>query len=226
VDNVLAGVCDGNGAESIEADVESGIETFDSPRSEVMEKLGGEMKAGSRRGGTTGFTGINRLITFRVAELFMNVRGKRHFTDRKEPLFIIKADSTDAFIRGGDDFSLDFRRNVYQRAGLKPFSRFDQSFPGTFRQFFEKEDFNFAAALIPCTMETGRDYPAIVENENVTFVEVIDEVMKMTMLEMPGAAVEYHEARMVTGLDGMLGDEPGGEMIIEIAGFHIVYMQL
>ena len=141
----------------------------------------------------------------------MDIRRKRHFTDfvddGVEIAFIGELDDAAAEIGPVFDSACQAFRKFDDRPGQGLLARFDQDFPAVVADGRQQQDFDFPTRRRPLAMEAGRDDTGIVEDQDVAFVQFVDEVIEILVFDGAGLAVIEHEAGVVPRFCRMLGNE-------------------
>ena len=75
---------------------------------------------------------------------------------------------------------------------------------------------NFLLAI-----QAGGQYFRIVEDESVSFSEIIDDILEQTVLDFSRLFVKDHQAAFVTPPEGLLCDPVLGKDELELGKFHI-----
>ena len=178
---------------------------------DLLKQFFREVQACRRGGCAAAFVGIDRLVFIRVFHLFMDVRRKRHFADLIDDVVEI------AFVSELDDASTEigpvfygprqsFREfNRRPRQGL--LSRLDQDFPAVIADGRQQQDFDLAASRNPLAVEPGRDDAGVIEDQDIAFVQFVDEVVEILVFDGARLTVIEHEAGVVPRFCRMLGDE-------------------
>jgi hypothetical protein len=65
-----------------------------------------------------------------------------------------------------------------------------------------------------------RDYPAIVADQNIARLKIVNDIKKAAMLEPPPLPGENHEPRMISRFGGALGYKFCRQDIIKFGGLH------
>jgi hypothetical protein len=85
---------------------------------------------------------------------------------------------------------------------------------------FEQQYLGVSIAAGDLASEPGRYDAAIVEYKCISRPDKIRYIEKIPVLRITCFAVDYHQAGMVTGFDGMLGDQPGRQVIVKVGQLH------
>ena len=197
--------------EGPQADVEGDEDFFYAFIANLLEQFFRKMQACRRRRSGAAFVGIDRLVFIRVFHLFVDIRRKRHFTDfvddGVEIAFIGELDDAAAEIGPVFDSACQAFRKFDDRPGQGLLARFDQDFPAVVADGRQQQDFDFPTRRRPLAMEAGRDDAGIVEDQDVAFVQFVDEVIEILVFDGAGLAVIEHEAGVVPRFCRMLGNE-------------------
>ena len=66
--------------------------------------------------------------------------------------------------------------------------------------------------------QTGGNDLGVVDDQRVALLQIVDDIVKVLMLNGVRVAVEHHQATVIAGLDGVLGDTLLGQIIVKIRG--------
>ena len=194
-----------------QADVESDEDFFYAFIADLLEQFFRKVQACRRSRCAAAFVGIDRLVFIGVFHLFVDIRRERHFTDLVDDVVEIalvgELDDTAAEI--GPVF--DGPRQAFGKLDGRPrqglLARFDQDFPAVVADRRQEQDFDLAASRHPFAVEPGRDDAGIVEDQDVAWVQFVDEVVEILVFHGAGLTVIEHEAGVVPRFGRMLGNE-------------------
>ena len=95
-----------------------------------------------------------------------------------------------------------------------------QALPALVAQVPQKQHLHHAAGgTVP--HEPGGQHPGIVHHQTVAGVQIVDDVVKMLMLNFPGFPVQHHQPGTVPPLQRRLGDQLFRQIIPKIMCFHV-----
>ena len=200
-------------AEGPEPDVQHDRHDGDALFANAVEQLGCEMQPRRRRSRTALLLGVDRLIAAAVLEFFGNIGRQRHTAD-----FVKQRVNFGAARRKGHDAVAllddvgDFAREQSAAedkfpAELRLFARTHQRLPRAVAAAAQKEKFDRAVGFFRvCPVKPRGNDLGIVNHQNVLGTEVVDDVVKMLMLDFPAFAVNDHQPRGVARLCGVLRD--------------------
>ena len=180
------------------------------------------MHAGRRGGHGALLLGEDGLVTLGVLgfDLLAYPLRQRRFAQREERMLellvgAVEQEAQRAAARGGVVDHLghqqvvvaevefvadtDFARGVHQHV---PQPQFAVEFP-------QQEDFDFRAGLLLVAVEACRENLRVVEDEQVLFVEILDDVLEDTVLDSAFGAVDDHQTRLVAIVGRVFGQHFG-----------------
>ena len=193
-----------------QADVEGDEDFFHALITNLLKQLFRKVQACRRSGSAAAFVGIDRLVFTGVFHLFVDVRRKRHFTDLVDDVveiaFIGELDDAAAEIGPVFDSTCQAFGKLDRRPRQGFLARLDQDFPAVIADGRQEQDFDLAACRRPLAVEAGRDDAGIVEDQDVAFVQFVDEVVEILVFDGTGLTVIEHEAGVVPRFCRMLGD--------------------
>ena len=195
---------------------------------DALHQLRGEVEPGRGSGSGTRFPAIDRLIPVRVGKVLFDVVGQGHFPQLfqnfQEDAFIVERDDPVArfqhLVDGGGEPAVakgDVGSLFQPAAGI------DDALPAAVSQVFQKQHFHGAAGAGFLPIEPGRDDFGVIDHQTVALLEVIDDVIKMLVLHLAGLFVQHHQPGGVPLLQGSLGDQFFGKVVIKITFFHNSY---
>ena len=83
----------------------------------------------------------------------------------------------------------------------------------------QKQHFNGYAGILLHAQQTRRDNLRFVDDKRVAGVEVINDIVKMLMLQRAVLAVDNHQAAVIARLHRLLRDQLLREKVVEVRGF-------
>ena len=86
--------------------------------------------------------------------------------------------------------------------------------------FPQQEQLDAAAGVRTNTEETGGHDARVVQHEQVAGLQEGGKVADLMVVERPGPAVHDEQAGGVAGLDRLLCDELGRQVVVEVGGAH------
>ena len=102
------------------------------------------------------------------------------------------------------------------RARLGSFARSRDTFPYISAPVGEKEEFNSCSRTVLNAENTGRENTGVIQNQAVALTELVKNIVKMPMLNIPAYPVHNHEPRGVSRLDRVLCNQLFGQIIEKI----------
>ena len=100
-------------------------------------------------------------------------------------------------------------------------SRAHQTFPRLFSPVDEQQHLTGAASRQTLTQQTGGQHPGIVQDQAVTGVQEVRQLVEMVMLPGAGVPVQSHEPGTVPPFQRRLRDQFLRELVVKIACFHV-----
>ena len=92
-------------------------------------------------------------------------------------------------------------------ADLCTLARTCKCFPYVVTAIFQKQKFNVRAGLVFNAVNTRRQNTGIVEYKTIARIQILRDVVKMSVLDLTGCFVQHHQARSVTRFNRRLGDK-------------------
>jgi len=86
--------------------------------------------------------------------------------------------------------------------------------------FFEEEQFKFPAGFDVHAAQPRRDHAGIVQHQNVAGLEKLRQLGKLAVFDFSGFPLQHQQARTVAARGGLLRDESGRQVEMEIGGSH------
>ena len=87
-------------------------------------------------------------------------------------------------------------------------------------QLAEQIDLDAGSGLLLIAIETGREYLGVVEYEGITFIEVVENILENTVLNLTAVLVKDHQFAFITPAYGLGSDFFLGEIERELREFH------
>ena len=88
-------------------------------------------------------------------------------------------------------------------------------------KFPEEEDHDVRAGLFLLAVHTGRKHLCVVEHKDVSFAEIVYDVLEEPVLYLSGVLMEHHEAGFVPPAGGLRCNALLGELEVELRKFHL-----
>ena len=233
---MLREVLDVNLAETAEANVHCHISSVDALDFHALHKLAGKVEARHGSSHRALFLCKIGLEIVKILGLFLaqslKVVGQRRNTQREECLLelvvgAIVEETQCAAARGGVVDNLGNHRVVLAKVELVADTYFtcgvDKHVPQAelFVELAQKEYFDFGVCLLFVTIKTRGKNLAVVEDEEVFLVEIVNHVFKQTVLNLATFAVNNHQARLVAARHRMQSNAFGREPVLELRKFHV-----
>ena len=219
---MLREVLDVHRAEVSQPDVQRHERLVDALDLHALHQVFREVHAGRRGSHGALLLGEDGLVTLGVLgfDLLAHPLRQRRFAQREERMLellvgAVEQEAQRAAARGGVVDHLghqqvvvaevefvadtDFARGVHQHV---PQPQFAVEFP-------QQEDFDFGAGLLLVAVEACRENLRVVEDEQVLFVEILDDVLEDTVLDSAFGAVDDHQTRLVAIVGRVFGQHFG-----------------
>ena len=186
------------------------------------------MQTGRRGGRASLLAGIDRLVAVVVLQLRRNVGRQGHQTHDVQDLInvlifvmvVFKADEAIALLDHTDhlaDENTATEHHTHAHTGA--LTRLDQRLPGI--QLVRAKQEQFDLGILPAfgvAVQTGGNDLGIVDDQRVALLQIIQNIVKMPMLQRVRVAMHDHQAAVITRLDRMLGNTLLGQIVIKIRG--------
>ena len=196
----------------------------DSLLPDSIQQLPGEVQ--SRCGGRcrTQGPGVHRLVALLVLELLLNIRRQRHFTQALQNLqknsLIMKLHHPVSVLlhlghRGGEGSISE----AHRLALLHFPARLHQALPGSASQIPQQQDLH-SPACGPLAQKAGRQHPGVIHHQAVPRIQIVDDIIKMPVLQRAGSPVQHQKPGAVPPLQRRLGNQLLRQIIPKIMGFH------
>src|SRR5271157_2295039 len=149
------------------------------------------MQACRRRGGGTRFTRIDRLIAFRVIQLFMDIWWQWDIAYLRKERFDWFSKSNKSFcaIQHLNDFCLWSIFDLYLSGYAYTFST-DQTLPGQFIFAAQKKQFDASACGV-ARINPGRDDARLIQHQQIIGMKIFSNLAKDFVLERSCITMEY-----------------------------------
>ena len=198
---MLREVLDVHRAEVSQPDVQRHERLVDALDLHALHQVFREVHAGRRGSHGALLLGEDGLVTLGVLgfDLLAYPLRQRRFAQREERMLellvgAVEQEAQRAAARGG----------VVDHLGHQhvPQPQFAVEFP-------QQEDFDFGAGLLLVAVEACRENLRVVEDEQVLFVEILDDVLEDTVLDSAFGAVDDHQTRLVAIVGRVFGQHFG-----------------
>ena len=223
---VFREVLDVHRAEVAQTDVQRDEGLVDALDLHALHQVLGEVHAG-RRGGHGAFVpGEDRLVALGVLrlDLVAHPLGQRGLAQTEKRLLellvgAVEQETQRAAARSGVVDHLGNQQVVVAEVELVADAdlarRIDQHVPqAQFAvQLAQQEDLDLGAGLLLVAVQTGREDLGVVEDEEVLFVEILDDILEDAVCDGAFGAVDDHQARVVPVFRRMFRQHFGGEFV-------------
>ena len=168
---------------------------------------------------------VDRLIAFLILQLFRDIGRKRHFADlvqSGEKVFItVKVHDSVSVVpdlcnRGCQDPVSERKARAFTSFS----AGFAQCFPAVAADLPQQKKFYTRSCSVFYPIDPGRQNPGIVGDDQITFIQIINDIIKMPVFYSTVGAVQYEHPRTVARLYGRLRYQFLGKVIIKVACFH------
>ena len=223
---VLREVLDIHRAEVAQPHVERHESPIDALDLHALHQVLREVHAGRRGRHGALFLGEDRLVAFGVLgfDLLAHPFRQGRFAQREERLLellvgAVEQEAQRAAARGGVVDHLghqqvvvaeiefvadaDLARRVHQHVPQPQFAV----------QFAQQEDLDLGAGLLLVAVEARREDLGIVEDEQILFVEVLDDVLENAVFDGPFGAVDDHQPGFVAVVGRVFGQHFGRKVV-------------
>jgi len=112
--------------------------------------------------------------------------------------------------------------NADLSAHSRAFARAQHDPPVILRNFFKQEYFELSTRMRVQSPEPRRNHTGIVQDEDVSGTQVVEQVAKFAMCDMARITVENEKSGLVAVLSRGLGDKFVGELEVELGCEHVV----
>ena len=179
---------------------------------DLVQQFVGEVQSRGRCSGRTQLVGIDGLVTLVVLELCSDVGRQRHIADLLEH-------RVDAFpLVGKADQAVAALHRLQHLAGHQPvakgeldprlclFAGFDQRFPDVLLLLFQQQHLDVPAGVGLDAVQARRDNAGVVDHQQVAWIQIVDDVIKVMVAARAALAVHHQQARVVPRLHRRLRD--------------------
>ena len=213
-----------HGAEGAKPHVQQHRHDLNAHFADLFHQLRREVQPGGGGGGGAVVAGVDGLVAVAVLQLFVDVGRQGHLAQlvqhRLQRALADKLD--DAAARVG---RLQHARHQlaaaegHFRAGLEPPPRAHQRLPLLGAELLEQQHLRRAAAGALADEPRGDD-ARVVDHQHVAGAQVVHDVVKVPVFELPVFAVHHQHAAVVARLHRRLGDQFLGQVVVKIMRFH------
>ena len=174
----------------------------------LFQQLGGKMQTRCGGGGRAFGLGVDRLIAVLVGQLLVDIRGQRHLAQLVQQLFehalIGEAHHAAAgFLHVFHDGAMQQPiAEAAHRTRLQPTARTHQRFPVRGVDAAKQQHLHGYAGVLLHAQQTGGDDLRLIDDQRVTGIQIVHNVVKMLMLNGARVPVQHHQAAVIPGLHG------------------------
>lgn len=216
--------------ECAEADFKVDGNAFDAHRVDFRQERRRKMQTGRRGGERFAFTRINGLISFAIGRIggsrLFDIWRQRHTTDagenKRRGVGRRDGDEPTAFFAGNPRLNAE----VIVACGVDEFiagldlpAGAEHDLPLADLLFGEEQPRNDCASRLS-QLKLGRNNAGVIHNKQIAGQEIFRQVVKSSMLDLACAAVNDHEATVVSRLSRPRGDAVGRKIVIKFADEH------
>ena len=141
----------------------------------------------------------------------MNIRRGRHLTDLIEKAVeiavIVEFDQTSAEFRLIQHFAVTVLCEFDLYAGQRLTARVHEDFPCIIALRREEQHLHLAAGILLLAIEARRNDFRVIEDENIAFADLVQDITEMVMLPLPRLLINHHQAAGVTRLCRFLSNQ-------------------
>ena len=179
---------------------------------DLVQQFVGEVQSRGRCCGRTQLVGIDGLVALVVLKLRGDVGRQWHVADLLEH-------RVDAFpLVGKADQAIAALHRLQYLAGHQPvakgeldprlclFAGFDQRFPNVLPLLFQQQHLDVTAGVGLDAVQARRDNAGIVDHQQVAWIQIVDDVIKMMVAARAALAVHHQQTRVVPRLHRRLRD--------------------
>ena len=201
-----------NRSEGAKANVQRHRRDVDPLCADLVQQFVGEVQPRGRCSGRTQLVGIDGLVALVVLKLRGDVGRQRHVADLLEH-------RVDAFpLVGKADQAVAALHRLQHLAGHQPiakgeldprlclFTGFDQRFPDVLLLLFQQQHLDVPAGVGLDAVQARRDNAGVVDHQQVAWIQIVDDVIKMMVAARAALAVHHQQARVVPRLNRRLCD--------------------
>ena len=188
---------------------------------QLIEDLRREVQPGCRCSCGTIYFGIDGLIAIRIIQLFPDIWGQRNISEFLKNLI---ENAMIDHLHLPESLFLDFDALCLESAimeahdcsELDRMSIAEQAFPYIIRKLSQQQHFHMCPGFFLDPVETGRDDSRIIADEDISFMEIIHDVIEMLMFQFSALHMDHHHPAGLAVLQRSLGNELLRELIIKI----------
>ena len=210
-----------DGPEGVNPDVEGDEGDVHATMPDRRQQLGGEMQPGSRSRSRPLLRSEHSLVTRRIAQTLLDVGRRRHLPDPADFGKRI-GDAGQAHGGGLTMPRVDRHRQLRAvepnlRTRVQPARRTRQRFPAKAIaiNWTEQEDLSLSP-IPPASDQAGRNDPAVIEDQNITRVEVVRQLPDGGVADGTGRGLEHQHPGGVPLGGRVLRDQLRRQFVIEI----------
>ena len=96
----------------------------------------------------------------------------------------------------------------------------DHNLPGVPPDLLKQQKLHVPTGALPITEQPGRQHPGVIDHQQITGIQIVDDIMENTLAGNTGLPVHQHDPRGVPWLDRRLGDKVFRQIKPEIGFFH------
>ena len=199
-------------AEGSKSYMKRDIGQIDSLVLNLFQKLLGKMKPCRRRCRASVKLRIHCLVHVRIFQLVCDVRRQRHLTEPVQHLLknsiIIKLHQTISIVQNIHDFC--GQRAVakgHSRSRAKLLAGTHQCLPDIILTPLQQKNFRICAGSLLGSEESCRNHSGVVQNQRLSRLQVINNVMENLMLQLTGIPVNAEHSAAVPLLIGILRNQ-------------------
>ena len=199
-------------SEGAKANVQRHRRDVDPLCADLVQQFVGEVQPRGRCSGRTQLVGIDGLVALVVLKLRGDVGRQRHVADLLEY-------RVDAFpLVGKADQAVAALHRLQHLAGHQPvakgeldprlclFTGFDQRFPDVLLLLFQQQHLDVPAGVGLDAVQARRDNAGVVDHQQVAWIQIVDDVIKMMVAARAALAVHHQQTRVVPRLHRRLRD--------------------
>ena len=184
--------------EGAEADMQGDVGDLHALLLHGLEQLLGPVETGGRGRRRAVVLCIDGIVACLFLQLMMDVRWDRHLAEAVEHLLPdtleLETDDAVAIIDRVDDLALQQAlAELDARTVPELLSRLDEALPVGRAQAAKKQYLDMCASTRLLAMQACRDDLRIVDDEAVTLMKIVDDVIKMTVIDLACEAVHHQK---------------------------------
>ena len=221
VEGVVGQVVGGHRAERVDADGERHLDDLE-PAPHVGPHLGREVQARRRRRRRARRARVDGLVVVGAVERPVDVGRHRHLPDPLEHVGTrygtLDGDGHVTLLQhlGHEDRRA---RGVERLAGAQAAGRAGERVPGAVATPLQEQQFDGPAGGA-AGVDAGGQHAGVVHDDEVVGPELVGQVRKRSVPDLARRAVVHQEPRARARLGRLLGDQVGGECVVELGGAH------